>query len=458
MRKPLHPTHKAFMQQPGLEGNPWRGMNREGNRLLPDDDQFYTLQNMRLVGGQWQNRGGQTKANASAASGTAVTGLYSSDGLELDEAAKVLYQREPTPVVPTTFSYYLAQSSYGQLYGLLPATPIVDLTGGTGVPVTALGNDGVRTLGSTPLLYVSGIKAGIPSVWSCPAVPIATAEMDATLVGQSTGGAAFIADSVLHGSDLLFFQIHRGSAANTGAMWAWNGSSFVHEGDTLMRPGYVSMNAWGQQALFTLGSDAYVHAHGEVATPGTVKFFKRDPGGGSWSLVLSMAEADFVAAGGAINRDKAILNGGAEFQSKAWFRRSPNAVIGESSAEELWSFNGTNLVLENTMASPVGGAPYGNNDFAAPLVFDSYLYYVWSRVADGETILGRTADGALFTDTYHVLTDITTIRYASSLNVVDGNMYIPAGDKIISSDGADTTVWTTVNSGTPGTGWIGSFI
>jgi len=103
--------------QPGLKGNPWRGMHREGNRLLPDNDQFYLLQNMRLIGGQWQGRGGQTKANAAVLSGTSVTGIYGSNQQRGTsggdpEAVRILYQRETSPTASTSKLYFITATEF----------------------------------------------------------------------------------------------------------------------------------------------------------------------------------------------------------------------------------------------------------------------------------------------------------------------------------------------------------
>ena len=76
MPKPLQPGFAAVQFVLSPESPKFGGMRREGHRFSIPVNQFYDLQNTRLVGGEIVARGGQSKGNASALSGTAVTGIY----------------------------------------------------------------------------------------------------------------------------------------------------------------------------------------------------------------------------------------------------------------------------------------------------------------------------------------------------------------------------------------------
>ena len=97
-QKPKGPQHRTFSVVPGATVPwAWGGMRREGARNEIPDRQFYLLQNVRLDEGQWMSRGGQTKANAAAASGTAITGIYDGQTAASAAAPKIYFTREPTP-------------------------------------------------------------------------------------------------------------------------------------------------------------------------------------------------------------------------------------------------------------------------------------------------------------------------------------------------------------------------
>lgn len=61
---------------PGVTTGPWGGMRRDGSRTDIPDNQFYTLQNIRMVGDDIVVRGGQTKLNTAVLSGTSVVGIH----------------------------------------------------------------------------------------------------------------------------------------------------------------------------------------------------------------------------------------------------------------------------------------------------------------------------------------------------------------------------------------------
>jgi hypothetical protein len=97
-QKPKGPQFETFTFVPAVT-KPWKwgGMRREGARHEIPDNQFYLLQNVRFIGGEWRSRGGQTKANAAAASGTAITGIFDGGGvIETPAAPRIYYMREPT--------------------------------------------------------------------------------------------------------------------------------------------------------------------------------------------------------------------------------------------------------------------------------------------------------------------------------------------------------------------------
>ncbi len=97
-QKPKESGHPSFSFLPGVTV-PWKwaGMRREGARHEIPDNQFYLLQNVRIKGGQWESRGGQTKAVAAVLLGTAVTGIYDSEGSITSSAPRIFYIRQPTP-------------------------------------------------------------------------------------------------------------------------------------------------------------------------------------------------------------------------------------------------------------------------------------------------------------------------------------------------------------------------
>lgn len=98
MPKPLREGFSAVQVVLSPENPKFGGMRREGHRFSIPPNQFYDLQNTRLVGGEIVARGGQSKANAAAAlSGTAVTGIWDAGTTATGDAkAQIFYMREPT--------------------------------------------------------------------------------------------------------------------------------------------------------------------------------------------------------------------------------------------------------------------------------------------------------------------------------------------------------------------------
>lgn len=68
-------THQIFQVRHGLTAPRCRGIKRQGDPARVPQDQFWTLQNVRVVGNQLRSRGGQTKVNSSAETGC-IVGIF----------------------------------------------------------------------------------------------------------------------------------------------------------------------------------------------------------------------------------------------------------------------------------------------------------------------------------------------------------------------------------------------
>jgi len=93
--KPLQQgTSRREFVAPGVVGSGrWGGMRRERPRTSIPDNQFWTLQNVRMISNEILVRGGQSKANSVALSGTEVTGIYQDHGADV-ESPVIFYMRE----------------------------------------------------------------------------------------------------------------------------------------------------------------------------------------------------------------------------------------------------------------------------------------------------------------------------------------------------------------------------
>ncbi len=308
------------------------------------------------------------------------------------------------------------------------------------------------------LMYGSNIPANVAGTWTItfyttPALPPGATFSPTSLGTFAVNGSLdTVLCGIVDGSEILFYV----NAPTDGLFVAWDGATLSSDGDVSAATGTVRQRQIAPtfSSLFcALGGNVYCLVPNRINSPAAnyMTMFKRDSGGGSWSVVVEYTDADIAALGGwtpDVTKHQEF-HGGVIYDSKAWFIRTPQYVGGVGYVTELWSFNGTALALEESVTG--SEAPSGGFYAAAspnPVVFNSFLYYGWVRNSDNHVMLGRY-NGTSWDHTHHATGRTATTDVAISWLVeIEGNLWMatygsdsPTFQQFY-SDGIDTTSWT----------------
>ena len=423
MRKPLEPGHKAFIHQPGLVGGKWRGMRREGHRVDIPDDQFYMLQNMRLIGGQWQSRGGQTKANASAASGTAITGLYSPDK-DSGGGARVLYQRQSTPVAAAIviglISVGAGEDSPTSAYNPDDLSPVFQTifpnAGDNDIIYQKYGSGlvAIQWDGSGNKLYdVSySVEGGTGTATLSAAIATVTGRPVSNHAMAELGGNLYIA-----------------SDASGGLVEEWTGAALSTDGS--------SLGGGDSPLLASYAGDLFFCADNLLK--------KRN--GGSWDTITFPTSG--MSAGGTFTPqswavyDGDLYVGGEDIAARSMF------------ASRILKYDGSTFVHAHT----TGYSNYevdADANVPALATFNDILYFVHKNQGDSgndPTIMRLGSfNGAAWDDTVKDWTADAVYAGLAALALYGDNLYFVSGgggaSDLYESDGVTVTnAWTKINSG-----------
>jgi hypothetical protein len=321
------------------------------------------------------------------------------------------------------------------------------------------------------LMYFGDQPVDVAGTWtltlfSTPAVGIGGTFAPTTLgtIAVSSSAQSQIWDALKDGSDILVY-VYDGTR-DPGLFYAWDGATLTSEGDTSATSGnrYNSVAATGalDGVLCSIGgrSHCLVTNRDPGAPEGYVTIFTRDVGGGSWSVLIEYDEAGLDALGG-WTPDSAFppqFSGGVVYDGKVWFQRSSLFASAVGYPNEMWSFDGSALAMEHSIA---GSEPAASSASSPnPFVFNSLLYYGWRRDSDGKIMLGQY-DGSTWSDSHHntTITGPTGGTQLQWMLEVDGDLWIilvQSGGAIKSfkSDGTDTTSWTVLGAGGNGRSFV----
>lgn len=312
------------------------------------------------------------------------------------------------------------------------------------------------------LMYGSNLPVNVAGTWTItlyttPALlPGATFNPTALGTIAVAGASATVLCGIVDGSEVLFYVNDPTPGTTLGSFFSWDGATLAADGDTSAATGTVRMRQIAptfSSLLCSLSGSIYCVVPNRVTSPAAnyMTIFKRDAGGGSWSVVVEYTDADIAALGGwtpdvTLHQE---FHGGAVYDSKAWFIRTPQYVGGTGYVSELWSFNGTALAFEESITG--SEAPSGGFYAAAspnPYVFNSFLYYGWVRNSDNQIMLGRY-NGSSWDHTHYPTGRTATTDIAISwLIEIGGNLWMATYGtdgftmQQFFSAGTDTTSWT----------------
>jgi len=350
MKYPKDQGYQEFEFRPGVKFPKFKGMHRMGDPASIPVNQFHYLENVRIVGGEIDSRGGQGRYIDHSESGC-MEGIFPPEfQFADDEAGSIVLNGFSTGVlnITTLTANYRLGSEYdlsNNLIGLF----VIDVGGG----FQSQAYFGCR---EGPINSDSEYGATIRQYKGLNATPAIVSTFPSSVI-QVTGMTVL-------GSVLYLGVIN---ADDLGEVWVWDGvtNSVPTLSDSPEIAGPVRITA-------TTGGEI-IACYGAVVRKRTV--------GGVWSTQ-------------ALPGGLTTFNGRSFciFGGKLWIGGGEGSSFSGSGDALLLSYTSPNLTLEHTVTDGVSIGALG--------AFNSLLYYGIhaSGAANGD--LGKT-DGAIYTDLEH---------------------------------------------------------
>jgi len=362
MKKPLAPgfNRKEFYPGVTVEGD-WGGMRKEGSTSEIPDLQFSHLQNVRRGSGELEIRGGQSKANSVALSGTEVTGIYQDTEMDVG-GARVYYMQET--ITPGVASFFVPKRTAGAngciewngvtktpsivlSWPTLPtvATPSVSAKVGNTIVIVTNGSDWVAPNYRWYIIHRTDAGMGVS--------PLTLMHTELTGTRSSSGYSASYLSSgniAVIGNNAWFGQPESGTGQRWTRVFNWDLVTATFE-ETIdwTTLGWAS----GNQLVTTIGTKGttLIAAHTRYDSGQPIPYlmsFRTRSAGGVWSAVATPAE--LVGAGLGFHAFCAVEYGADTYIGGAAYRSGgPFAYA----TPTIYKWNGTTLTLARELTTGV---------------------------------------------------------------------------------------------------------